>query len=126
VTDLDMEDNIEWIGPVSQGELPQYLQNSDIFIHDGSTNSLDKVLLEAILCNCLVISSNPSYKDKVFLLTPDAIFEPKNSKRLAFIISKMALSEDRNKTEAMASLYSLVYANDSISKLVKKIVKSIS
>ena len=80
---LNLEDSIEWTGAVPHRELPPLLQQSDIFIHDGATNSLDKALLEAALCGCIVVSSNPAYRSLTQALAPDLLFVPKDHQALA-------------------------------------------
>jgi len=72
--DLNIEDCVEWVGPVTQVSLPSYLQTSDVFIHDGATNSLDKALIEASLCGCVVISSNPAYRALTDTIAPEYLY----------------------------------------------------
>ena len=85
---LKLEDSIEWTGAVSNRALPPVLQQSDIFIHDGATNSLDKTLLEAALCGCIVVSSNPAYKSLTEAIAPDLLFAPKDYEALATCITQ--------------------------------------
>ncbi len=86
VFDLNLEDSIEWTGAVTHRELPPLLQQSDIFIHDGATNSLDKALLEASLCGCIVVSSNPAYRSLTHAIAPNLLFMPKDHTSLATCI----------------------------------------
>jgi glycosyltransferase involved in cell wall biosynthesis len=86
-TALQLDTCIEWTGAVTNSKLPLLLQQSDIFIHDGATNSLDKVLLEASLCGCIVVSSNPAYRSLTESEAPQLLFCPKNHKELALRIS---------------------------------------
>lgn len=55
-------ESVLWHGAATQTDLPQLLAAADIFIHDGATNSLDKVLVEAVASGVPTISSNPSYR----------------------------------------------------------------
>lgn len=50
------------IHPVTQVELPVILQTAHLFLH-ASTSGLDKALLEAMACECLVLSSSPAFQD---------------------------------------------------------------
>lgn len=93
---LQLEDSIEWTGAVSHRELPPILQQSDIFIHDGATNSLDKALLEAALCGCIVMSSNPAYKSLTEAMAPDLLFAPRDHVTLSSLI----LQSDTHETTA--------------------------
>lgn len=81
-----LQEHVEWTGAVSNRELPAFLQRSDIFIHDGATNSLDKTLLEASLCGCIVVSSNPAYRNLTETLAPELIFAPKDHQALKALI----------------------------------------
>lgn len=122
VSELQLNNHIEFVGPVTQSNLPNYLQNSDIFIHDGSTNSLDKALLEAVLCGCVVISSNPSYAHIISSLSSSFMFEPKDSNGLTkevIAIQNMSLDERRLN---MMPIYKFVKDNYSISNLISGIV----
>lgn len=93
--ELNIDGEVEWLGSVSQSYLPSYLQASDVFIHDGSTNSLDKVLIEASLCGCVVVSSNPSYKSVTSSIAPQLIFSPKKHKELFEVLQNY----DNNRSE---------------------------
>lgn len=110
-------DNVRWAGPVSNHQLPTVLQQSDIFIHDGSTNSLDKALLEAVLCGCVVVSSNPAYKTLTHELAPEYLFTLKDEKKLADIIKKY-----HQYTEKMLKVKSMVKEEFTISNLISGIV----
>jgi glycosyltransferase involved in cell wall biosynthesis len=107
---LDLDGYVEWTGPISNRELPTLLQQSDIFIHDGATNSLDKTLLEASLCGCIVVSSNPAYRAETEVIAPQFLFVPKDADRLATIINELpkdaAVVADRIRT-SFASRYSI-------------------
>lgn len=118
VVALDIEESIEWTGSVSQTELPVFLQNADIFIHDGSTNSLDKTLIEASLCDCIVVSSNPAYKAVTKGMADKYIFKQGDYEALAEIIT--SLSSVKNDVSKEVSNYFL--ANYSISSLISAIV----
>ena len=83
---LSLDSHVEWVGGVMHEKLPPLLQKSDIFVHDGSTNSLDKTLLEAVLCGCVVVSSNPAYKNITDSLSSGLIFPPHDYYVLAEII----------------------------------------
>ena len=114
---LGLIDNVTWAGPVSNHQLPTVLQQSDIFIHDGSTNSLDKALLEAVLCGCVVVSSNPAYKTLTHELAPEYLFTLKDEKKLADIIKKY-----HQYTEKMLKVKSMVKEEFTISNLISGIV----
>src|SRR5690606_33861117 len=88
--DLQLSENIVWLGSVPQAGLPKLLQEADIFIQDSTTQSLDKALLEAVACGCVVISSNPSYASFSSPFAPGYIFEANNAMALVEIMGTAA------------------------------------
>lgn len=80
IRSLKIEENFSFIGKVEHRNLPRYYQSHDIFVHLSKTGSLDKVILEAIVCGIKVLSSNDSSRT---FLPSDLIFGDKNSKELA-------------------------------------------
>jgi glycosyltransferase involved in cell wall biosynthesis len=114
---LNLEDSIEWTGAVSNRALPPILQQSYIFIHDGATNSLDKTLLEAALCGCIVVSSNPAYKSLTEAIAPEYLFPLNDEKALANIIKN-----NYQYTENMTKVNDLVKEKFTIQNLISGIV----
>ncbi len=113
---LNLDDSIEWTGAVSNRELPAILQQSDIFIHDGATNSLDKTLLEASLCGCIVVSSNPAYRSLTQALAAELLFAPRDHEVLASIITA---TETHN---SAVNVRTLILEKYDISTLAKNII----
>jgi glycosyltransferase involved in cell wall biosynthesis len=117
--ELHVEEHIQWAGSVTQKQLPALLQQSDIFIHDGATNSLDKALLEASLCGCIVVSSNPAYLSILNEDAEDFIFTPQNSKMLTNKIIKSI----RNLPERIAEQTKSYHT---VSRLIFSIIKKLT
>jgi glycosyltransferase involved in cell wall biosynthesis len=117
VTELKLESTVTFTGAISNHELPRHLQQSDIFIHDGSTNSLDKTLIEAALCGCVVVSSNPAYRGLTESLAPEYLFSPHDQKELVDSIKNHA-----QYTANMLKVKAYFKENFSIEKLVSGIV----
>jgi glycosyltransferase involved in cell wall biosynthesis len=84
---LGLTEHVSFMGAISNHELPKVLQQPDIFIHDGATNSLDKTLLEAALCGCIVVSSNPAYNALTKDLAPEYVYPKGDVVQLAEIIT---------------------------------------
>lgn len=113
---------VTWVGPVSQSRLPTYLQSADVFIHDGSTNSLDKALLEAVFCGCTVVSSNPAYQAITKALAPTLLFPAHDSVALTSILLTIFDQSIDQRGVIMGSVYTFVNDSYSISQLVSGIV----
>lgn len=53
-----MEGQVEYIGKISQNELAQQMQNSDIFILPSLFEGMPLVVLEALSCGCQVLATS--------------------------------------------------------------------
>ncbi|MCK4943297.1 MAG: glycosyltransferase family 4 protein [Candidatus Aminicenantes bacterium] len=62
VKQKNLVDMVIFIGSKSQKELVQYYQRAKIMLHLSDTRSLDKVILEAMACGCIPVSSNDSFQ----------------------------------------------------------------
>lgn len=54
---------VTFAGPMPQPELVKLYQQADIFLNTSVTHSMDKTVLEAILCGCLPVTSNKAFKE---------------------------------------------------------------
>lgn len=61
----NLSNRIIFSGPIKQEYLPEKLNNAHIFINLSKTNSLDKVILEALACGLQVITTNVAAKDLI-------------------------------------------------------------
>lgn len=98
VNELEVADSVTWAGPQPYRALPALLAQTDVFIHDGATNSLDKTLVEAVMSGCVVISSNPSYRGLTEALAPELLFPPQNHAALAACVSKQLVTPSQHVT----------------------------
>lgn len=118
-----LQDQVIWHGNASQMELPKLLAAADIFIHDGATNSLDKVLVEAVASGVPTISSNPSYR---YILGEDMTlpiyFLPRDSVSLAANIQTIAALSLVDKNTFTQAIAQKVQREHSLPNLVSGIV----
>lgn len=56
-----LEDVINFIGPLSNEQVVSYLQSANLFVNMSYTGSLDKAILEAMSCGCLVLTCNEAF-----------------------------------------------------------------
>jgi glycosyltransferase involved in cell wall biosynthesis len=63
IKNLNLEDNVEFLGSVPNDQTPALFQEADLFFNFSKTGSLDKTGLEAMSCGCLVLASNEAFKD---------------------------------------------------------------
>jgi glycosyltransferase involved in cell wall biosynthesis len=123
VEKLRLTDCIKWRDSISQEKLPLVLQESDIFIQDSTTQSLDKALLEAVACGCVVISSNSSYKSFSFELAPQYCFSSNNAIELCAILESVILLSSGSRELTMKGLRKALEEQHSIEGLISRIVK---
>lgn len=124
VSTLGLVDQVVWVGGRPQAELPQLLQSATVFIHDGATNSLDKTLLEALLCGCVVTSSNPAYRAIAESISPDLLFDPRDAARLGAILVShaSAVATGTYSDTPVQALQTYVKNNFSVQHLISGII----
>ncbi len=119
-----LEDVVFWKGAIPQTGLPASLYEIDVFIHDGVTQSLDKALLEAVMCGCVVASSNLAYGALAEAYTPEFLFQSGDASALAEIICKIAHMSPKDRRVRMAHLREMVYREHSVEQLIGKIART--
>ncbi|MBP7992808.1 MAG: glycosyltransferase [Candidatus Magasanikbacteria bacterium] len=67
VKELHLEREVTFVGGVDRKVLVTYLTHSTMFVHASETGSMDKVVLEALAANRVVISSSSAYSEAVGL-----------------------------------------------------------
>jgi glycosyltransferase involved in cell wall biosynthesis len=60
---LGLENVVTFLGPKTQQELIGIYQTSLLFLNTSQTHSMDKTVLEAVLCGCVPVTGNTAFKD---------------------------------------------------------------
>jgi len=60
VAEKNLSNLVSFMGPVEYKDVPEILRGADVFAHTSKTGSLDKVVLEAMAAELLIVSSNES------------------------------------------------------------------
>ncbi len=116
VKTLDLENKFNFVGKVSNRNLPPYYQSHHIYINLSRTGSLDKTIVEAMACGCTVLSSNDSAAQ---FLPPELVISDKDPEQLARKIQEVA------GRDYSGQLREYVVENHSLDKLVEKISTAI-
>lgn len=104
---------------LSQAHLIPVLQNASIFLH-ASTTSLDKAVLEAMACGCIVVSSAAAFKK---VLPPECVCT--NETMAQTVMQILALPE--TKQEALRKeLREIVVKHHSLPRLIDLLVSEMS
>ena len=113
VREKKLENYIKFLGGVSNNQMPHYYQSSDLVINLSHTGSIDKVVLEAIACDSLVLTCNEAFQN---VLNGKYLFRKKDFRDLAGkIISLRATPRDK-------SLREIVIKNHNLDNLIGKII----
>lgn len=63
VESLELSGNIQFLGSKTQKELIEIYQTAKVFLNPSTTHSMDKTVLEAILCGCIPVTCNNAFKE---------------------------------------------------------------
>lgn len=123
-TELSLDDRVEFSGAVSYDKMPEYLENSEILINAVPFGGLDKVVLEAMACGVIPLTSNNAFLS-VFPkeIATDLVFKEGNLEDLKFKM-KNALNKNLYKNEEICKqLREVVVKNHNLDNLINKIVE---
>ncbi|KKS07724.1 MAG: Glycosyltransferase [Parcubacteria group bacterium GW2011_GWB1_41_4] len=105
VKQKQLEGCIEFLGGVSNNEMPEYYQNADLVVNLSHTGSIDKVMLEAMACAIPVLTCNEAFRN---ILGEKYLFEKKNPQDLAEkIINLRAAGKDTSLREIVVKYHNL-------------------
>ena len=83
VKNLQMEKNIEFLGPVSYKDMPNCFKSAEILINAVTFGGLDKVILEAMAAGVIPLTSNSAFSDVLpGAFADNLIFKEKDSEDL--------------------------------------------
>lgn len=108
-----LDSKIRFLGSIPNYKMPEYYQNSDVFINLSHTGSVDKVVLEAMACGIPVLTCNEAFQE---ILDKIYIFDKKDYKDLA---EKIVNLKDARKNP---SLREIVLKNHNLDNLIDKII----
>lgn len=112
--------NIVFVGAKNQDEVIPYYQSSDIFLNLSETGSLDKSVLEAMACGCLVFTSNEAFHTMLRIFPEGYAKDLDIGQLVQKIGTLMSLSEDR-RGEVTKQFRDLVIQHHSLEGLMRKI-----
>ena len=112
IKNLELEKYFNFVGKVTNRNLPNYYQKHDIFIHLSKTGSLDKVILEAMACGCNMLSSSDSSRK---FLEDNSVFKEDDPRDLADKIKNLRSADHKRE------LRNYILENHDLNKLISKI-----
>ena len=114
----NLECNIIFTLGLAPSGIPKKLQDADLFINMSGTGSLDKAVLEAMACGCLVLTSNEAFEK---MLPVELKTQRDNPQMLAEKIKQIMVLSDERKQQLRYQLRQEVVVNHNLDNLVKTI-----
>lgn len=116
---------IEFIGPVKNIEVINFLRESDLFVHMCKEGGLDKVVLEAMACEVLVLSNNYSVKNDVLFDFENFLYYQGNNELIEKIDFIMNMEEEK-KEIIIKKLRKIVIDDHNLSNLIINLLKTLN
>lgn len=123
---LSLEENIKLIGLSKNPYI--WLKNSKLFVHSSKYEGLPTVLIEALICNKMIISSNCPTGPKEIMKNESCgkLFEVGNVKELGdYLIEFLSSKEDREKYEKNVILRKEEFNKNKVIKKYEKLIEEI-
>lgn len=116
---LDFVGEINFLGSIAQDELVSIYQNHSVLVNPSDTDSMDKVVLEAMACGVIPIASNLAYKE---MLDPYGLYLPKRDvDKLTEILERVHVMQKSEKEDLKKQMRGIVVQNHNLENLAKKI-----
>ncbi len=116
---MNLIGRVEFVGWVANQDVAPYYQQADLFINMSGTGSLDKAVLEAVACGCLVLTANEAFAK---ILPSPLMVEKNNPQGLAEKIQWVMSLPQEEKNEMANKLINEIRNNHNLDNLVKKII----
>jgi len=113
IREKKLENYVNFSGGVPHNKMPKYYQSSDLVINLTPTGSFDKVLLEAMASNCLILTCNEAFES---ILDNKYLFKKKDFQELAGKIIRLKEAKKDKK------LREIVMENYNLDSLIGKII----
>jgi glycosyltransferase involved in cell wall biosynthesis len=117
---LALTSHVQLLPAVPNRELATVYQQADLLINCSKTGSLDKVVLEAMACGTLVLTTNVAFKQMFSHVSIDCFAD--SSKDLALKIQQISRLTPEERLLLQQQLRTLVVENHDLNDLVKKMV----
>ncbi len=114
-----LENQINFAGWVANKDIVRYYHQADLFINTSGTGSLDKVVLEALACGCLAITSNEAFQE---FLPSELLLADKSPSELAEKINWLKAMPADEKEQLRRKLRQKVAEEHGLEALIRKII----
>jgi len=114
-----------FIGLITNRELPKFLQSADIFVNMSHTGSLDKAILEAMACGLPILTCNEALKDVLGFHADELMYPKKDDKELANGLRNLMTMTNEEREKLGLMLREIVVKNHNLVGLINKISNSL-
>ncbi len=119
VANNNLSEHIFFAGPIANKDITPLLQNADIFINLSGTGSLDKAVLEAMACGCVVVTRNEAFAKT---LPPYLLVPQNNPTTLAACLQDLLAKSSSERRELGLMLRTIVTSEHALPSLMNQIV----
>lgn len=116
---LKLGDVVQFIGSVPNREVARYYQTADAMVNLSGTGSVDKAVLEAMACGCLVVTSNPAFRR---IIGNEWVVAPNDASALADALRELMSMDQATRQTLGHQLRAIVERDHNLTALVVKIM----
>jgi len=113
--------NIEFIGSLPNSKIYDKYKEADILVNSSDTDSVDKVVLEAMSTGVIPITSNDSFRDILKDYSEICLYSKRDSGELAEKITRVVNLSETKREKLVQALRSIVINNHNIEDLIRSI-----
>lgn len=124
VQEKKLDEIIQFVGSVTNKELPEHLRQADIFVNMSRTGSLDKAVLEAMACGSITVTSNEAFKEVFGKDAKMLMFQSGDTVSLAEKIKILSSLGQKERNEITKRLRNVIVEKHNIESLIPRILSS--
>lgn len=118
VIENKLQQNVSFLGSLPNEKTIPYYQRADVSINLSDTGSLDKVVLEAMACGALILTSNEAFKK----ILPERFFvDNKNPEHIAKRLEEIVAMDKIEKQKYSGEFRDFVVKNHNLKHLVERV-----
>lgn len=110
-----------FIGLITNRELPKFLQSADIFVNMSHTGSLDKAILEAMACGLPVLTCNEALRGVLGPYAGELMYPKEDYEKLANSLRMLIAMSGEEREKLGLSLREIVVRDHNLTGLIDKI-----
>jgi glycosyltransferase involved in cell wall biosynthesis len=118
VRNVPWSSQVQFLGPLTHSDLPEFLNTQDVFFNFATTGNMDKAGLEALAAGVPLLATNAQYAE---LLEPYGLYVPSMTPKDC-ADALLAFVQRPDQPAVLATLRNKVVAEHSLSSLIPRIL----